>query len=84
MIDVFIDFMKGSAFSCMQCVELCSVHDSSFRRIRHLDIFEFQCLNIRMPRITCKKNGIKTIRSTKLFRGISQTAQDLLTRKNIN
>ena len=69
VIDVFIDFKKGSTFSCMQCDELCSVHDSSFRRIRHLDIFEFQCyLNIRMPRIKCKEHGIKTIRSTKLFR----------------
>ena len=65
VIDVFIDFKKGSVFSCMHCVELCSVHDSSFRRIRHLDIFEFQCyLNICMPRIKCKEHGIKTIRST--------------------
>jgi transposase len=65
VIDVFIDFKKGSTFSCMQCDELCSVHDSSFRRIRHLDIFEFQCyLNICMPRIKCKEHGIKTIRST--------------------
>ena len=69
VIDVFIDFKKGSNFSCLQCDELCSVHDSDFRRIRHLDLFEFQCyLNIRMPRIKCKEHGVKTIRSTKLFR----------------
>jgi transposase len=69
VIDVFIDYLKGSRFGCVQCEELCSVHDSDFRRIRHLDLFEFQCyLNIRMPRIKCKKHGVNTIKSTKLFR----------------
>jgi transposase len=69
VVDVFIDYSKGSKFLCPQCEELCPVHDSEVRRIRHLDLFEYQCyLNIRMPRIKCKKDGVKTIRSTKLFR----------------
>lgn len=69
VVNVHIDYSKGSKFCCSQCGDFCPVHDSVIRRIRHLDLFEYQCyLNIRMPRVKCKNDGVKTIRSTKLFR----------------
>ena len=42
VVDVYIDYAKGSKFCCSQCGDICSVHDSIIRRIRHLDLFEYQ------------------------------------------
>ena len=60
-IDVYIDFERGSKFPCPNCGTICSVHDSNFVRVRHLDLFEYRCyLNIKVPRTNCDKDGIKT------------------------
>lgn len=62
VIDVYIDFERGTKFPCPCCGEDRSVYDSSFKRIRHLDIFEYRCyLNVRIPRIDCPKDGVKVI-----------------------
>lgn len=62
VLDVFIEFNKGSKFNCPVCGESRSVYDSSYTRIRHLDIFEYRCyLNIKLPRIDCPRDGVKTI-----------------------
>ena len=61
VIDVYIDFDRGSKFPCPECGKICSVHDSNWVRIRHLDIFEYRCyLNIKVPRTNCDKDGVKT------------------------
>jgi hypothetical protein len=49
VVEVFIDYSQGSKFLCYQSEELCPVHDSEVRRIRYLDLFEYQnYLNIRI------------------------------------
>lgn len=60
VIDVFIDYERGSNFLCPSCSVLCSVHDSSMKRIRYLDLFDYRCyLNIKTPRTNCNKCGVK-------------------------
>jgi len=60
VVDVHIDYERGSQFHCPCCGNLAPVHDSSVKRIRHLDIFEYRCyLNIKTPRTNCDRDGIK-------------------------
>jgi transposase len=69
VIDVFIDYERGSKFSCPQCGKESPVHDSSYKRVRHLDVFEYRCyLNIKTPRISCDKDGIKVTHTDKWSR----------------
>ena len=59
VVDVFINYERGSKFSCPECGKLSSVYDSSYKRIRHLDLFEYRCyLNIKTPRLTCDRDGV--------------------------
>lgn len=61
VIDVFIDFEVGSNFHCPYCGRLVPVHDSSIKRIRYLDLFDYRCyLNIKTPRTNCDVDGVKT------------------------
>ena len=60
VIDLYIDFERGSKFHCPLCGNLTSVHDSNYKRIRHLDIFDYRCyLNIKTPRLDCDRDGVK-------------------------
>lgn len=62
VIDIFINYERGSKFNCPVCQELCNVHDCSYRRWRYLDWFEYRCyLNIKIPRVKCEKHGVKVI-----------------------
>lgn len=70
VIDVYIDYERGSKFECPDCGEFCKVHDGSVKRIRHLDLFDYRCyLNIKVPRISCKKDGVKVVCSNPWDRG---------------
>jgi transposase len=61
VLDVYIDYENGSKFSCPNCGKPCTVYDGSYSRIRHLDLFEYRCyLNIKVPRINCDRDGVKT------------------------
>jgi len=60
VIDVFIDFERGSKFPCSVCGKQTAVYDSSYKRIRYLDLFDYRCyLNIKTPRLNCNKDGVK-------------------------
>lgn len=60
VIDVFIDYEKGSNFHCQSCGELTKVYDSSYKRVRHLNLFDYRCyLNIKTPRLDCKRDGVR-------------------------
>ena len=62
IVDVHIDFKKGSKFNCSQCGKECSAYDSNERKWRHLDLFEFRCyLKIKVPRTNCPTCGVKVI-----------------------
>jgi len=61
-VNVFIDFERGAKFPCSKCNTLCKVHDSNYRVWRHLDICDYRCyLNIKIPRTTCKTDGVRVI-----------------------
>ena len=62
VLDVYIDFESGTQFPCPCCGSPSPVYDSSTKRVRHLDVFEYRSyLNIKTPRINCQKDGIKVI-----------------------
>jgi transposase len=62
VLEIALDFVKGSEFSCPQCGELCPVHDTTEKRWRHLNFFQYRCeLVARVPRIWCRKDGVHLI-----------------------
>lgn len=65
-LHLFVDFPKGSRFTCPHCQEPCPVYDSEEDRVwRHLNFFEHQTfLHARFPRIDCPTCGIKTVEGT--------------------
>lgn len=59
-LDLFLDFKKGSRFSCSECGVSSPVHDTVVRTWRHLDFFQHQAfLTARVPRTKCPKCGVK-------------------------
>lgn len=67
--EVFIEYSKGSRFLCSECEKMCKVHDSTEKRIRHLDLFEYRCyLVFKLPRTKCNVHGIKTITTLPMTR----------------
>jgi transposase len=64
LVDIYIDYDKGSEFSCSVCNKSCKVHDSSIHRIRHLNCFQYRSyLNVKVPRTKCSEHGVKVIES---------------------
>lgn len=62
VVDIYLDYERGSQFKCPECGKSCKVHDSRVHRIRHLDWFQYRCyLNIKVPRIKCKEHGVKVV-----------------------
>lgn len=65
VVDIFVDFTKGSRFSCSECGFDCVVHDKTIRRWRYLDWFDYRCyLNVPVPRTNCPVHGVRTIGAT--------------------
>ena len=65
VIDICIDFEKGSEFCCKTCNKKCKVYDRKEHRWRHLDWFDHRCyLNVQIPRINCPEHGVSQISST--------------------
>jgi len=61
-LDLWLDFPAGSRFPCPACGEGAGVYDTAERTWRHLNFFQHQTyLHARQPRITCPKDGVKTI-----------------------
>lgn len=62
VVDIFIDYERGSRFSCPVCGSMSKVHDSRSHRLRHLDWFEYRSyLNVKVPRVKCEEHGVKVI-----------------------
>ncbi len=69
VVDIFINIEHGNKFPCPVCGELKSIYDSSYKRIRYLDLFDYRCyLNIQTPRTNCDKDGIKVSYSNNWYR----------------
>lgn len=61
VVDVYLDFEKGSKFPCPHCGQVSPVYDSSYKRVRYLDLFDYRCyLNIKSPRLNCSRDGVKS------------------------
>jgi len=62
-LDLRIDFVKGAKFTCPSCEgKECEIHDTRERTWRHLNFFQYETyLHARVPRIKCKRGGIKQV-----------------------
>src|SRR5674536_153680 len=59
VIRVFIDFPRGSMFSCPACGKPVKAYDTTVKEWRHLSFFQYACyLVVRVPRIDCPDDGI--------------------------
>jgi transposase len=62
VLEVELDFQRGSRFACPHCGELCPVHDTDTRVWRHLDFWQHRTyLQARTPRIKCPTHGVSQI-----------------------
>lgn len=61
-IDVFVDFPRGSVFPCPVCGQGVKAYDTTEKRFRHLNFFQYACyIVVRVPRIDCPGDGIHQI-----------------------
>jgi len=62
-LDIEIDFPRGSLFACPICGrEGCRAYDTERHEWRHLNFFQHEAyLAARVPRVSCRDCGIKTI-----------------------
>jgi transposase len=57
-----LDFEEGKRFGCPQCGKLCPTHDTSAKRWRHLNFFQYECiLEARVPRSNCPEHGVLSV-----------------------
>ena len=61
-VEIRLTFPRGSRFACPQCLGPCPVHDTSERRWRHLNLFQYQTYIVApLPRTDCPEHGVLTI-----------------------
>ena len=61
-IKVFVDFPRGSVFSCPSCGKEVKAYDTTEKEWRHLNFFQYACyLVVRVPRTDCPDDGILQI-----------------------
>lgn len=62
VLELELDFERGSRFACPECGELCAVHDTVEKRWRHLNFFQWRCdLVARVPRVRCEEHGVRQV-----------------------
>ena len=61
-LDIRINFERGGIFACPACGEAgCKAYDTQEKTWRHLDFFQHETyLHAFVPRVSCRKCGIKT------------------------
>ena len=59
-----LDFPAGSTFACPECdTEGYKVYDTEKKSWRHLNFFQYEAyLHARVPRVDCRKCGVKLVR----------------------
>jgi|LZCG01.1.fsa_nt_gb transposase len=61
-LHIYLDFDKGSSFSCPTCHASCKCYDTKEKTWRHLSFFEYKTfLHARTPRVSCTEHGIHQI-----------------------
>jgi transposase len=59
LLQLSLDFDRGSRFACPECGVECPVHDTVEKTWRHLDFFEDRAyLIVRIPRISCENHKV--------------------------
>ncbi len=54
---------RGSQYPCPECQRMCSAHDFTEKRWRHLNFFQHHCHIIaRVPRVRCPEHGVRQIK----------------------
>ena len=63
-LDLELDFPPGQTFVCPECnTEGCKVYDTEKKSWRHLNFFQYEAyLHARVPRVDCRKCGVKLVR----------------------
>ena len=62
VLELILDFSRGAQFQCPQCGQLCGVHDTTQKRWRHLNFFQYRCeLVANVPRVWCRQDGVHLI-----------------------
>jgi len=62
ILEIVLEFVRGSQFHCPQCGQLCGVHDTMQKRWRHLNFFQYRCeLVANVPRVWCQQDGVHLI-----------------------
>ena len=62
VLEIVLEFRRGSQFPCPQCGQLCAVHDTTPKRWRHLNFFQYRCeLVANVPRVGCPEHGTHLI-----------------------
>ena len=63
LLDIWIDFARGSRFTCPSCgASECAVHDTTEKEWRHLNFFQHECyLHARVPRVRCSDCGVHLV-----------------------
>jgi transposase len=57
-----LDFERGKQFECPECGKKCATHDTSIKRWRHLNFFQYEChLEARVPRSNCLEHGVLSV-----------------------
>ena len=58
-INIFIDFPRGSVFQCPKCKKETKAYDTTEKRWRHMNFFQYACYwVVRVPRTECSEDGI--------------------------
>jgi transposase len=62
VLEIVLDFGRGSRFACPQCGQLCGIHDTVAKQWRHLNFFQYRCeLVADVPRVWCAQDGVHLI-----------------------
>jgi len=57
-LDIYIDFEKGTSFSCPVCGGPATGYDTNMMTWRHRDFFEYEAyFHDRVPRVKCRDGG---------------------------
>ena len=73
-----LDFEEGKRFGCPQCGKLCPPHDTSIKRWRHLNFFQYECLlEARVPRSHCPEHGVLSVAVLQLAKRLARGFRSL-------
>ncbi|WP_136800050.1 ISL3 family transposase [Desulfosediminicola ganghwensis] len=54
---------RGSQYPCPQCQKMCSAHDFTEKKWRHLNFFQHHCyITARVPRVICPEHGVRLVK----------------------